>query len=198
MRKIGLSAGMVLAVLAMGLWAGSAQAVDVYTNQADWTTALGGATVFLEDFNDTTLNTGLSIVSTYPDFSINGTVPGKMLDQVDDAQGFKTTVTFDKPMTAAGGFWDLAGPGGPGSNIYINLLGGGTQFVGEIPKTTEGTFWGFTTTTPFTSIIISEGSLFYMETYTLENFQYAAVPEPGTLLLLGSGLMGVILIRRKI
>jgi hypothetical protein len=186
---------VLVSVLFLGAMAASADAT-IFTDKTAWEAAVGS--YFTEDFNDTTFNPGISVTTNqgYVDTGI-----GKWWDQVQTGPtGWETTWSFANPLSGFGGQWDLAGPGGPGQSIDVNielLLGGTVVFVGTIPNTTAGTFWGFTSAGLFDEVIIKgDGTSGWVETYTLENMVYST-PEPGALLLLGAGLIGLVGLRRK-
>jgi hypothetical protein len=133
----------------------------------------------------------------------------------------KTTFTFSSLVSAAGGMWDLTpldfGQGllftiiyGDGSretagsiipypNPNFPSVPGATPFTLDVPAG----FWGWTSTIPFIGLEItgadcSAGRDF--ETYILQGLSYEAadaVPEPSTLILVGAGLGGLVLWRRR-
>src|ERR1700754_2802071 len=105
----------------------SAQAqVTYYTDQAAFLAALGGTAV-IENFEDATLVSGLTFVSTVG--SIGG---GGFNDQLAPASQ-TTTFSFGAPINAVGGFWDLT-PGGAGVGIAFTPAPGSTLAV-ELPRT---------------------------------------------------------------
>jgi len=192
MKQILLS--MAAAVLLSHVPCAEAQII-VYTDRSAWETAVGG--VYVEEFfADATLNPGVSVVS---DAGVVDAVLGVWDDRVAGTD--TTTWSFVDPITGFGADWDLAGPGGPGSGIRLLLDG---TFIGqEIVQTTAGGFFGVTSTSPFDSVLVEEGTqLGGAETYHMDNMLYSQqesiVPEPATLivwsLLMG---MGVGLTRRR-
>lgn len=151
----------------------------------------------VENFEDTTLVPGLTINSTYPNAVIED---GVYKDLIDDGQGYNTTFSYTPPLYGFGGWFDLANPGGPGSNIKVTVDG---NTVGEIPNTFIGNFWGFFTddNSTFTDVLFSEGTgSGIQETYWSVDLALCAtkpVPIPTAVLLLGSGLIGYVGIRRR-
>lgn len=137
------------ATLMLG-WACTAGAATiVYTDKAAWDSAVGGQ-FLTEDFDDDLLNPGVSFVSSESG-NINPAL-GIYQDVLASAsQNEPMTVwSFTPAITAYGGSWTLGAPGGSGNSLLVYL--DGRTFVGSIPNSFNGGFWGFVSDTPFTSV----------------------------------------------
>jgi len=176
----------------------SASSVTYYNNEAAFeATHFSGS---LEDFNDTTLTTGLTITSESTSYSISG---GVMNDIVGGSSGLTTAFEFGSAVNAFGGDFDLS-PGGLGTGIEVTMsfFFGTTEVLSQ--EIIGNGFFGFITspTTLFNKVIFSAGSVGgYQETYTLDNLRYglhtAAVPVPAAVWLFGSALMGLFGVSRR-
>ena len=169
-------------------------AVTIFFDEDEFNAAAGSTTT--EDFEDGELANGLSI-----DTDAGAIANGLFNDRLTPG-GATTTFNFSSPITAFGGLFDLAGPGGQGTGIEV-VLGGGANDIFAIPNTTTG-FFGFTSTDPFASVLFRTGNQEGIaETYNISSLQFggttAAVPEPGTwaMLLLGFFAVGGALRRSR-
>ena len=178
--------------------AGSAHGT-VYTTEGSWNTAVSGFTVGIEDFSATPF-ADFSIQSdfedtnpTYVGISVSnsyGNFTGQWYDRVDDEASMETTISFNQTIYGFGGYWNLAGPTGPGEGIELWV---GGSIVGTIDRDTAGTFVGIANIGGFKTVVIrgwDQANL--VETFTLDNATYA-VPVPGAILLgiLGLSVAGV-------
>jgi hypothetical protein len=169
--------------------------IVIYTDKAAWENAVGGQ-FLTEDFSDQQLNTGVSFVSTES-------------GQINPALGYyhdvlastsqnepMTTWSFVPKIRGFGGIWTLGGPGGSGNSLLV-YIADVPEYVGAISNSYGGEFWGFTSDIPFTSVRLIGGSGTHQQNYRLDDMVYSQVPEPGTLCLLGGGLMGLLILRRR-
>lgn len=170
--------------------------VTFYTNPIAWAAAVGWV-YQVENFNDPMLIPGMTIngpnVQPIPYYETGWTNAfygqSVMRDTINDVAG-PTVFTFAIPIYAFGGYFDLAGPTGPGTGIKVWVSASPMSPLSEqIPNTTHGSFWGFVSTTGFSSVAFTEGSASgSVETYDLENLHVAPVPEPSTFGLIGAGI----------
>ncbi len=175
------------AALFAASWAFSpanAATISVYNNdQPGWAAAAGSYTT--ETFSSTTLNPGLSVIST-----VGQVTGGLWSDRL--VPGSQTTQwNFATPITAFGGNWDLT-PGGPGTGIAftVTFANNTTQSVGtEVPDSFSGEFFGFTSSLPIISVLETAGTQpGFAETYNLSNLVYSStVPGP----IPGAGFAGL-------
>ena len=190
----------VLVLLALfGLFLGAAPtqaSVIVFNNLPAWEAAAPYGTVG-EPFAGNAPSPGVTIDSGYPSFGISG---GVLTDQANtDAGQPYTEWLFASPIFGLGANWNLVVPGGPGTGLTVTLLFQGSTLVlpQEISRELNG-FFGWMSTTPFLGFRLSEGTQQgAVETFQMSNVEYAPVPEPGTLLLIGSGLAGLAMRRRR-
>jgi hypothetical protein len=160
--------------------AGTASAsVTVYDqDRPGWESAVG---IYEEEFfTDATLNPGVSVVSTYPGYV--DTIKGVWWDRlVVPGYGTPTTTTwqFASPVVGFGANWNPGIPGGPGANIEVKFNGSWT-LVGEVPNNYTGQFWGFVSTTQFSSVRLASGSAggAWCETYEMDNMVYSINHPP--------------------
>ena len=155
----------------------------------------------LEQFEDATLNSGLSITSSNGAVSISG---GVMNDRLTRASGNTTTFEFGSAVNAFGGIFDLGVAGfGQGIEFTIQAFLGSSEVLSQ--QLTGNGFFGFITdgsTNLFNKVIFTAGSSSgSAETYTLDDLRYglhtAPVPVPAALFLFAPALLGFLGLRRK-
>jgi hypothetical protein len=210
---------LLLATLSLALGSFTASAViSTQSNLSDWNTAVtaipGYDSTSFDDFGTTTLPKGaynstaipgLTIDPDWPDAQVRtaqgGGVAyafdeGHWFDQVNTA-GNITEITYTQPMVGLGGDWSMF-PRLPNDGVFLDIeyVGGGTATVGQVPGASDGAFYGFASTMPFSKVIIRHvnggptGNP--QETYALDDLYVAAIPEPSTIIaLIALGFIGL-------
>jgi len=169
MRNVALLAAVVVAITC---WAapGSAVTITVYTDKMERQNALGGQCL-TEDFADALLNAGVSYVSTESGH-INPEQECYQDVLASQSQNEPATVwTFEPQVAAYGGDWTLGGPGGSGNSLRV-YVADDSLYVGIIPSSFNGEFWGFTSDTPFSSVRVVGGSGTNQQHYCLDDMVY--------------------------
>jgi hypothetical protein len=178
-------------------------AITTFNSEASWLAAVGPGSV-LEDFNNASLAAPLTSITggTFPAAGSYAFAGQQVFHAVASSTNV-ITFNFSTAISGLGGLWDLAGPGGPGTNLTLNLVGGGTEvFTDYFSNTLAGTFRGFVASSAFNSMTLRMGTECCVETFELENLRMSPVnpvPEPETyaMLLIGLGLIGFITYRKK-
>jgi hypothetical protein len=87
---------------------------------------------------------------------------------------------------------------------YSITVAGNTYNVSTVGGNTE-TFWGITSTTPITSIKLdvpaatpTSATLAFLDNFSFGESDMSAAPEAGTYLLIGSGLIGLVILRKRL
>ncbi|WP_448581579.1 PEPxxWA-CTERM sorting domain-containing protein [Thermaurantiacus sp.] len=149
-----------------------------------WTTA-ASPIVATADFPDLPFVNGLSISKG----SING---GQWADVVNPA----TTYSFN-PVRAVGFDLDMGPSGFDTGHIWtVHFVGGGTHVLAEINRFVG--FYGIVSSLPVNKLTVAAGTACCIETCSLDNMGFGAVPEAGTwaMLVAGFGLVGTAVRRR--
>jgi hypothetical protein len=96
--------------------------------------------------------------------------------------------------------WTASSPG----MSYSITVAGNTYTVPTVSGNTE-TFWGITSDTPITSIQLdvpastpSSGTQALLDNFSFGADDMSAAPEAGTYLLIGSGLIGLVILRKRL
>jgi len=182
------------------LWATTAFAALVtYSSEAAWSAAVGSFVI--ESFNDSGLQPTTGVVTSAGQIDGN-TWHDRVTSSGDESTTFRYLLGS---MHGAGGDWDTSPLlEGQGLRITLNLTGGGTQLVGQIGPI-DG-FFGWASDASFDSFTIKAGNhTGVAETFELDDLMMAPTQgtvtptvEPATLALVGTGLLGLRFVRRKL
>jgi hypothetical protein len=192
MQKLGIL-GVILAMVMCCAATVHAATITVYTDKPQWENALVGQ-VLTEDFSDSTLNNGVSVVSTESGH-INPALEYYQDVLASSSQNEPmTTWSFTPELVGYGGSWTLGGPGGSGNSLLV-YIDDASSPAGSIPNSYGGEFWGFISSTPFTSVKLVGAGGSHQQNYSLDDMVYSQVPEPSAMSLLALG--GLTFIRRR-
>ena len=168
-------------------------AISLFMDRPSWEAAVVNFQV--ENFDSYPLNPGLNIIS------FNGQVNnGVWTDTVgpgDFGLYNSSSFRFSQPINAFGADWNTSGDiFGPPLNVFFGPEGF------SISGSFYGQFIGVIATEEFTSFRVDAAFWSTSQiSYSLDNLDYgntiSSIPEPSTFILLGAGLGGLILLRRR-
>ncbi|MBD3237847.1 MAG: hypothetical protein GF330_14180 [Candidatus Eisenbacteria bacterium] len=175
--------GAILAISTVWTIGDSSATTRVYTEETGWQNAAGGS-YLTEDFADTLLNPGVSFVSTESGH-INPQHECYQYVLPSQSQNEPmTTWTFEPQIVAYRGDWTPGGPGGSGNSLWV-FIADDSLYVGSIPNSHDGEFWGFVSDAPFSSVRLVGGPGTHQEHYCLDDMVYASDAGTGDVESLG-------------
>jgi hypothetical protein len=213
--------GLIPLISIIGVDNVSAATFSTYTTGSEWSQAARAQRPpkysAVETFDDLVVDgevrRGGSVVNDLDPFyfvrsragSIQGAPGDGIWSDFLTRSGNTTRWSFSTPVYAWGGVWDLAGPGGPGSGISLELtlVTGGSELLSDeqhIPGDYSG-FFGLVSDRNFDTVLVTtrrEGAPGINESYTFDNMvsRVGVVPLPASLLLLLSGFGGLFTVGR--
>ncbi len=214
MRKLLITTALIL-TLAIGLCVSSASAALV-------TSLSGGTAVTMPviDYPDyytagpVAFGPGITFTSTYDRsvfgfdrgfrFDENGRWYGLTMASVNDSSG-TMTFTFDDPVTSVGGFINYGDRdsqytyGIPTIAVYDTdggLIEQAVLSFNTYNADNSGFFYGFLESSAMIGSFTLSNAYIGITNMVIDG-QGSTVPEPGTMLLMGAGLLGAGLIRRR-
>lgn len=159
--------------------------ITIYHDKIEWQNALGGD-YLTENFADTLLNAGVSYVSNES---------GHINPEHECYQDVLASQSQNEPMTTwtivpqivgYGGDWTLGGPGGSGNSLSV-YIADDSLYVGFIPNSYNGEFWGFIADRPFSSVRLVGGPGSNQQHYCLDDMVYSPAYDPSNVEPLGRG-----------
>jgi PEP-CTERM motif len=217
--KISLLLAFVL-VLAVAAFANPGPTYTVYFDYNQWMAATTGWSHY-PFLPGEVQNPGTSVITSAGSFGPGrGVFPNTMNvwnDRVTQAGGEATTWWITGlDMQAFGGYWDFSPGGwGQGLTLTVDLIPMGSSHVADICGDVvngcgggqgqsflvpDGTWFGVVISEPvYAFSITADHTPGVAETFDLAGLDLARVPEPGTLVLLGTGILGLAgAVRRKL
>jgi hypothetical protein len=220
MRKL-LTLGLMVALFVSLAGAAGALEVTIYTDKTAWKNAVDG--IFeTEDFNDLQLNEGVSYISSESG-GINlkfGYYHDVLASYSNNNPQTIWTFTPDYCLWRDLDFGGARRLGEQPGGLHNDA----STKVGYISNSYNGEFWGFISDTPFTQVLLMGGTGSNQQNYKLDDMVYSMIaagdsgqtayssdifsrtytmnsnvvqnPVPPSVLLLGSGLLGLGLWRR--
>ena len=186
---------------AFALGTASAATITTFTTESSWEAAAG---TFVTEPFDGPLQ---SFTGVTTDVGVIGPARSLLSGSVwnDGGPGAVDNTTFSYlpgPFFGAGAFFDTSVNGeGSGITVTLNLTGGGTQVITPDPAILglDNGFFGFTSDVSIDSFTLTSNS----ETFDMDNLEFggipsSATPEPATFSLIGIGIAGLAILRKKL
>jgi hypothetical protein len=204
---------LTTALICVAAFAPLARADQFFTNEALFTTALGGATPVVEDFESSPGGSGNTRIFSTVTVSCQGSAYcpgffgtrsigfGSAGQTVYFASPDSITFVFGSAITAFGiDIWDLGTAGTTDFSATLSNGSSQTLFSSYSGSFGNGLFVGVTATTPFTSITFTgtaDGDGIDFDRMQIASAP-SAVPEPATSAIVGLGLGAIALVRRRL
>lgn len=191
---LGLALALIFSVVAV---AAADPTFTIYTSITDWIAACTNNQI--QDFDEAFpggLNPGVTVTTTNGFVNLAGNLD--MWQDIVVPSGATTTWHFATPVHGVGALFDLS-INEPGTGIDVFADGFQVSPSPSIANTFAGQFFGFLSTSTFTDIMFAaDGQSGVQETYLMDDLHYCPVPVPPAVWLFGSGLLGLVGLRRKL
>jgi len=186
---------------AFALGTASAATVTTFTSESSWEAAVSS---FVTEPFDGPLQSFTGVTTDVGAIGLTrGMLTGSVWNDGGPSGNENTTFSYvPGPFFGAGAFFDTSVNGeGNGVTVTLNLTGGGTQVITPDPAILglDNAFFGFTSDVSIDSFTLTSNS----ETFDMDNLEFGGIrgaptPEPATFSLIGIGIAGLAVLRKKL